>query len=118
MIMKSNIEKQSVNSWIAALSSIDKSAKNSRLWMRVQKLVSLPRRSRVTINLNQLNKLAKSGEFVVVPGKVLGFGTLNRKFEIAAVEYSEGAVEKLKQNGCEIIGIDSMLKKQNPRLVM
>lgn len=117
MVMKRIIEKQSVNSWVAALSGIDKSAKNADLWTRVQKLVALPRRSRLTINLNQLNRLAKDGEFIVVPGKVLGFGTVSHKFEVAAVEYSEGAAAKLKEKGCEIVSVGSMLKKQNPRLV-
>ena len=116
--MNRTIEKDSINAWVQAISTVKSDAKNAGLWKRVAKIVSLPRRSRVSVNLNKLDKFAKEGDFIIVPGKVLSFGNVKRKFKIAAVEYSQNAEQKLKSNGCEVVGIEHMIKKENPRIIM
>lgn len=116
--MKRIIEKDSINSWKEQIATLKSDSKNAAFWDDVNFLISKPRRSRVSINLNKLDKLAKEGEFVVVPGKVLSFGNISHKFKIAAVEYSQTAANKLKESGCEIVHIDQMFKKENPRIIM
>ncbi|MDE1761772.1 MAG: 50S ribosomal protein L18e [Candidatus Micrarchaeota archaeon] len=116
--MKSIIEKDAINSWNEAITSLKADSKNAGLWQDVRQLISQPRRSRVVVNLNKIDRLTKDGEFIVVPGKVLSFGRVNHKIRIAAVEYSQSAIAKLKGSGCEMVPIEEMLKKENPRIII
>lgn len=116
--MRRVIEKDSIIAWNQAIGTMKADSKNAGLWNDVKFIISKPRRARIAVNLNKLDKLAKEGEYVVVPGKVLSFGNVSHKFKVAAVEYSASAVEKLKEAGCEIVGMDQMLKKENPRIIV
>ncbi|MGI0141252.1 MAG: 50S ribosomal protein L18e [Candidatus Micrarchaeales archaeon] len=110
------IEKDAINAWVEAISTVKSDSKNAGLWKQVNRMVRLPKRARVSVNLYKLNKLAKDGEFVVVPGKVLSFGNIDRKIKIAAVEYSQSALHKLKESGCEMMTIEQMIKS-SPRII-
>lgn len=111
-------EKQNINQWTELLSKVDASAKHANLWREVRRFVSKPRRSRVVVNLTKLNKIARDGEFIVVPGKVLAAGKVDHKFSLAAVEYSGDAMKKLKEGGCTIVNVSEILKLENPRIVI
>ncbi len=112
------IEKSSINEWISALGSVDATAKNIKLIRRIKKFASKPRRQRVVVNLKKLSNVAKDGDNIIVPGKVLAVGKVSSKFNIAAIEYSKDAIEKLKGSGCNIVGIREMLGKKDIRLII
>ncbi len=99
----------------AKASATDKNKKRSAYIVR---LMSKPKRQRVSVNLAKLEKLANSGENVIVPGKVLGRGTVTKKINVAAVVYSSDAEKKLKEAGCTVIGIKEMLKKDDVRIII
>jgi len=50
---------------------------------------------------------------VLIPGKVLGTGNIDKKVKIIALYYSESAREKLKKSKIEALHIDEEMKK-NP----
>ncbi|MDE1825147.1 MAG: 50S ribosomal protein L18e [Candidatus Micrarchaeota archaeon] len=116
--MQRIVEKDAINSWTETIATVKLDSKHARLWKEAGRMATKPRRDRVAVNLNKLDKAAKDGEFLVVPGKVLSFGKVSHKFKIAAVEYSQSAEEKLKKGGCEIVATNEMLKKENPRLIV
>lgn len=99
----------------AKASATDKNKKRSAYIVR---LMSKPKRQRVSVNLAKLEKLANSGENVIIPGKVLGRGIVTKKINVAAVVYSSDAEKKLKEAGCTVIGIKEMLKKDNVRIII
>jgi Ribosomal protein L18E len=43
-----------------------------------------------------LNKYTNDGDIVIVPGKLLGYGMVNKKITVAAWRYSLNAKEKLE----------------------
>ena len=90
--MRRTIEKQSVLEWIDALKAV--SGKNAALSKRILTLASKPSRQRAEVNLQKLDKFAKAGENVVVPGKVLAAGSISKSFSISAIEYSADAVRE------------------------
>jgi large subunit ribosomal protein L18e len=65
------------------------------------------------INLNELNKIDESK--IIVAGKVLSSGNIEKKKEIAALGFSEKAKEKLEKSGCKIKTIKQEIK-DNPKL--
>ncbi len=87
---------------------------NAPAWARVAELLSRPTRRRVAVNLSKINRYAEEGEMVVVPGKVLGAGTLEKKVTIAAYSFSATALEKIRASGSRAITLEEAVR-ENPR---
>ena len=68
-------------------------------WKKVAREMSRSNRSQRTVNLTKINKFAKDGLTVVVPGKVLGIGTVDKKLTVVAYTFSESALAKIKAAG-------------------
>jgi len=83
------------------------------IWKRVAEDLEKPRRIRRVVNLSRINRYSKDGETIIVPGKVLGDGILEKKVDIAAFQFSQSAVEKIKSAGGNVLSISELLKK-NP----
>jgi large subunit ribosomal protein L18e len=97
-------------------SDLEKASKqnNAKAWARVAELLMKPTRQRVTVNLSKINRYSKEGEMIVVPGKVLGSGKLEKKVTIAAYAFSETAITKIKAAGGEAITLLEAVKR-NPQ---
>lgn len=84
------------------------------LWKRIASDLEKSTRNRRIVNLSRINRHTKANETIIVPGKVLGSGVLEHKVTIAAFSFSEGAIEKLKSQNCELMTINEMMSK-NPK---
>jgi large subunit ribosomal protein L18e len=84
------------------------------IWRAVAEELERPRRRRAAINLSRINRYTRPGETVVVPGKVLGSGTLDHPVVIAALSFSEKALEKITIAGGKAISILELVEA-NPR---
>jgi len=76
-----------------------------KFWKAVARLLEKPRRKRIVVNIEKINKLADDGKVVVVPGKVLGKGELTKNITIAAFSYSKKAkdiIEKARSRAITI----------------
>ncbi len=87
-----------------------KLAKKNNL-LELGKRLSKPTRLQKKINLDELNKLKE--EKVLIVGKVLSKGEINKKMKIAALGFSEKAKEKLEKAGCKIFTIKHAIEKNN-----
>jgi large subunit ribosomal protein L18e len=81
------------------------------LWRRVSEILSKPSRNRPEINLYRLNKLTKENDVVVVPGKILGAGTLDHPITVSSLMVSELALTKLTESKSNHMSIEQMMKK-------
>ncbi len=86
---------------------------SSAFWKKVAWELSRPRRRRVAVNLGKINRLAKEGYVVVVPGKVLGGGHLNKAVKVAAYAFSKKAAEEIKRAGGTALTLEELFK-ENP----
>jgi large subunit ribosomal protein L18e len=66
---------------------------------------------KVEVNLNKLSKFTDNGDIVVVPGKVLGTGTIDHKITLCAFSLSESAAKKMVDAGCKILSIKEFTEK-------
>lgn len=113
-ISKTSIEKKIARKQNLQLKEvIIKLKKNNKL--QLASMLALPKRKKIVVNLNKLDKETKEGEKVIVPGKVLGSGELNHKITLAAFSISKSAKSKLK--GYDIIGIEDMLKEKEVKII-
>ncbi|MEM4347499.1 MAG: 50S ribosomal protein L18e [Candidatus Altiarchaeota archaeon] len=87
--------------------------KKVNLWIRIADELSKSRKNRRETNIWKINKYSKDGEFVLIPGKVLGYGNLEHKVNVAAFKFSKSAEEKIKSAGGEVISIEELLRR-NP----
>ena len=84
--------------------------KDVKLWQRLARELEKPTRKRREVNLSRIQRFAKSGETVLVPGKVLAAGELNKKVTIAAWNFSASAKEKVKAAGGKTLAISELIK--------
>ena len=83
------------------------------VWKRVASDLEKPTRRRRIVNIYKIEKYAKDDEIVVVPGKVLGTGMLNKKVTVAAYNFSQEAYNKINAKG-NAISIKNLVQK-NPK---
>ena len=88
-------------------------AKKHENWIKVAEILSEPRRKSIDFNLQEISKNAKEGENILIPGKVLSQGEINKKIKIVALGFSSKAKEKLSKSKNEILTIVEEIKK-NP----
>jgi len=87
-----------LTSLIADLKSAARSA-DGDVWNDVAERLEKPRRTHAEVNLGRIERYAREEETVVVPGKVLGSGVLQKEVTVAAVDFSGTAQEKIDQVG-------------------
>jgi len=95
----------------ALITELKSQAKDAPLWARLAKDLERPSRIRRVVNLNRISRYAGDNSVVVVPGKVLGSGIVDKKITIAAFTFSSQAIEKLKQNNCTVMTLQELMKK-------
>ncbi|MBI4438611.1 50S ribosomal protein L18e [Candidatus Woesearchaeota archaeon] len=86
---------------------------NSAFWRRIASDLERPSRNRRSVNLSRINRYTEEGETIIVPGKVLSSGMLDKKITIAAWQFSRQAVEKIGRCNSRAISIHELLKS-NP----
>lgn len=91
-----------------------KSAERSPIWEDVAEKLARPTRSRVEVNVSQIDRHAKDGETVLVPGVVLSAGEISKKVNIAAWKFSGSAEKKIKSAGGKTMTVEH-LRKENPK---
>lgn len=86
---------------------------NAPVWKRVASDLEKPTRQRRIVNIFKLEKYCKDNDVVVVPGKVLGTGELNKKLTVAAYTFSGQALDKISAKG-KAMSIKELVK-MNPQ---
>ena len=112
MKSKSKIGKQLKKKSNPELVETIKIAKKNSAWLEVAAALSGSRKNLFNINVGELNKF-DGKENLVVAGKVLSMGEINKKLKIVALNFSEKAKEKLLKAGSDVSSILDEIKK-NP----
>lgn len=113
MKSKSKIESQLAKKTNPELVKTIIEAKKKKSWIEIAGILSSPRINKININLDKINREAKEGETIIVPGKVLSQGEISKKVKIVALNFSEKAKEKILKAKGETISIMDEIKK-NP----
>ena len=87
---------------------------NAKVWKEVAYYLGKPRRERVIVNVGKIQKLAKEGETIIIPGKLLAGGLLNKKVTVVFYQASKEALRKLEKAGARGVTIEEYIK-ENPK---
>ena len=96
---------------IAELKSVSRD-NGATVWQDVADRLEKPRRTHAEVNLGTIERYAQEDETVVVPGKVLGSGVLEKNVTVAAVDFSGTARTKIEQAG-EAVSLEQVMEN-NP----
>ncbi len=105
------------NTHLAQLIADLKKASNQNdvdLWKRIAVDLERPTRQRRIVNLSRISRYCDENEVIVVPGKVLGSGEIDKKITVAAYQFSEQAIQKIKDAKGVSMQISELVKK-NPK---
>ncbi len=87
---------------------------NAKIWKDIAQRLEGPSSNYAEVNLSRIQRYANEGEVIVVPGKVLGSGVLDKKVTVAAWKISRKAEEKIKKAGGRVLTIMELVE-ENPR---
>jgi large subunit ribosomal protein L18e len=88
--------------------------KQASIWLDIAEYLSKSRSQRVAVNLSKINRNTKRADMVVVPGKILGSGSINHAVTVASFGASEKAKAKLVAAKAKYVSIPELLEK-NPK---
>jgi len=77
--------------------------------IKLAQVLSGPTRNQAKVNVSEIQESGKDS--VIVPGKVLAKGDIDRKTAVYALSFSAAAKEKLSKAGCETKTIISALRE-------
>ncbi len=82
----------------------------AKIWRYVAEKLQTPRRRKIEVNVSKFEKYCNDGDYVVVPGVVLGNGELTKKVYVAALRFSKQAKEKIENAGGKCMSIEELIK--------
>src|SRR5438445_12025652 len=90
---------------------LEKHSKKSKqeLWRDASEAVLASRKNRPTVNLSHISRNSKEGSKVLVPGKVLGLGSIDHKVTVAAYAFSRDARAKIVASGGTCVDIHQFM---------
>ena len=81
------------------------------IWRALQKELGGPRVNRREINVIRLAAITKADEVVIVPGKVLGTGSLGHKLTVCSLSISQTAARKITESGGRVVTFDDLINQ-------
>lgn len=80
------------------------------MWRDVAKRILRSSR-RAEVNIGRIARHTKNGDIVLVPGKVLGSGTIDHSITVGAIGFSNQAEEKLVSAGGKHLSLKELMSK-------
>ncbi|MDI6702397.1 50S ribosomal protein L18e [Methanothermobacter wolfeii] len=87
------------------------SQEGAAIWKDVARRLERPTRRRAAVNLSKINRHSDENETVLVPGKVLGSGSLDHSVQVVALSFSKAARDKIERAGGECLTLGSVVEE-------
>ncbi|HUK85197.1 MAG TPA: 50S ribosomal protein L18e [Candidatus Acidoferrum sp.] len=88
--------------------------KQAGIWLDIAEYLSKTRSQRISVNIGTVNRNTKRSDVVVVPGKLLGSGSIDHAVTVAAFGASQKAKDKLVAAKAKYLSILELMEK-NPK---
>jgi len=87
---------------------------DATLWKDIAKRLSRPLRNWAEVNISRIARYAQKGEVIIVPGKLLGSGRIDKEVTVASFGTSASARKKIEKAGGKSLSILD-LARINPK---
>jgi large subunit ribosomal protein L18e len=81
-----------------------------KIWKNLSETLLSSRKNRPAVNVAVIARNSKAGSRVVVPGKVLGAGTISHGVTVAAYSFSQSARTKIMSSGGKCLGLGEFMR--------
>lgn len=81
------------------------------IWRDIAQRLERSSKNWSEVNLSKLERYTQEGDVIVVPGKVLGAGDLNKKLTVAAYKFSGSARKKIEDAGGKSLTIAQLVQE-------
>ena len=88
------------------------------VWKEIARRLASPRKNYAEVNVSRINRYTKEGDVVVVPGTVLGAGSIDHGVTVGALKFSKTAIEKIERAGGTCLTIEEMLEKKPKGIIV
>ena len=112
---KKQISRKSNSELVKTIDELRKASRenDAPIWKSIAKKLEGPSRNWPVVNISKLEyNLSKNGK-AVIPGKMMGSGTLSKKVTVSAYSFTKSAVEKIEGAGGKCMSYNDFIKK-NP----
>lgn len=113
MLSRTKIKSRAKKKTNPELAETIKACLANSAWSEVAKILSGPTRNHASVSLTQIESEAADGDTVIVPGKVLSQGSLNKKVKVCALSFSDKAKEKLDESKIKFSTIKEEVKSNS-----
>lgn len=98
-----------------AVAMLERAGRKQKLpvWKEASQLLAGPASLKVEVNVGRISRIVQDGAKVLVPGKVLGSGSVEKKFAVGAFSFSASAKQKIESSGGSALSIEEFLKRYN-----
>ena len=83
------------------------------IWKSISKKLEGPSRNWPVVNVSKIEFNASKNGKVVIPGKIMGSGTLSKKVTVSAYSFTKTAIQKIESAGGKCMIYNDFIKK-NP----
>ena len=83
------------------------------IWKSIAKKLEGPSRNWPVVNVSKIEYNADKNGKVVIPGKIMGSGTLSKKVTVSAYSFTKTAIQKIENAGGKCMIYNDFIKK-NP----
>lgn len=87
--------------------------KKAPIWNKLADFAKKPSRAERVVNLSKLERVTKENDTVVVPGKVLGTGSISHKISLYSFSISQSATRKIINSGGKVITQEELLQNNS-----
>ncbi len=85
------------------------------IWRDIAKRLEKPRRNYAAVNLSKINRYSDANDTILVPGKVLSAGAIEKPVTVAALGFSKKAFEEISKCGeGKCVSIEELVEN-NPK---
>jgi large subunit ribosomal protein L18e len=84
---------------------------NAPIWKSIARKLEGPSRNWPVVNISKIEYNASKNGKVVIPGKIMGSGTLSKKVTVSAYSFTKSAVVKIENAGGKCMVYNDFIKK-------
>jgi large subunit ribosomal protein L18e len=84
------------------------------IWRDIAKRFEKPLKNWSEVNISHLARHVKANDTIIIPGKLLGAGQIDKPVTVAVYKASENAESKIKQAGGKVVQIRTLMT-DNPK---
>ena len=112
---KKQISRKSNSELVKTISELRRASRenDAPIWKSIANKLEGPNRNWPVVNVSKIEYNASKNGKVVIPGKLMGSGTLSKKVTVSAYSFTKSAIEKIEGAGGKCMIYNEFIKK-NP----